>query len=157
MVEYEKAQICENGHVISMKSSRSKTYKFCSTCGAKILDACPKCHAPFIGEPKNMEAAYLVNIKPSAYCYECGELYPWTERQIEAVAEEIKLEMELTEQQQKEAIAILPDLVREATTTRANARKLKKILGFIGKTAAATLIEQILVFSCSAAKAVFLG
>lgn len=104
-----------------------------------------------------MEAAYLVNIKPSAYCYECGELYPWTERQIEAVAEEIKLEMELTEQQQKEAIAILPDLVREATTTRANARKLKKILGFIGKTAAATLIEQILVFSCSAAKAVFLG
>lgn len=103
-----------------------------------------------------MEAAYLVKVKPSAYCYECGEIYPWTKMQIKAVAEEIKLEMELTEQQQKEVISALPELVKEIPTTRASALKVKKILGFIGKTTAAALIEQIVVFACSAAQSVLL-
>lgn len=157
MAEYEKAQICENGHVISMRHSSFTTDKFCSKCGAKIIDACPKCHAPFKGEPKNMEAAYLVKVKPSSYCYECGKIYPWTEMQIKAVAEEIKLEMELTEQQQKEAIDALYELINETPTTKVSALKLKKILGFIGKAAATALIEQIVAFACPAAQAVFLG
>ncbi len=157
MKEYEKAQICESGHIISRRSSDFTTDKFCSSCGAKILDVCPKCNAPFKGEPKNMEAAYLIKIKPPAYCYECGEPYPWTKRKMKAVAEEIKLEMELTEQQQKELISALPALVNEIPETRASAQKVKNILGFIGKAAANALIEEIVTFACSVAKEILLG
>ena len=153
MAEHDKAQICENGHIISMSRSSFTMDKFCSKCGAKILDACPKCNAPFKGEPKDMQAAYLVKIKPSAYCYECGSMYPWTESKIKAVEEKIKLEMELTDLQQRELIAVLPELVCETSKTEAAVAKVKRIAMFIQTNAAAALIKEIISVCCPVATA----
>lgn len=88
-VEFDQAQICENGHAISIGKDNITDVKFCSGCGAKVLGTCPKCNAPITAVAKSLTPTYFVEIEVPKYCGNCGAPYPWTERTIEA-EEEIK-------------------------------------------------------------------
>lgn len=87
--DFDQAQICENGHAISIGKDNITDDKFCSGCGAKVLGTCPKCNAPITAVAKSLTPTYFVEIEVPKYCGNCGAPYPWTERTIEA-EEEIK-------------------------------------------------------------------
>lgn len=91
---FDQAQICENGHAISIGKDNLTDDKFCSGCGAKVLSACPKCNAPITAAAKGITPTYFVEIEVPQYCGNCGAPYPWTERAIAAEEEMKRLEEE---------------------------------------------------------------
>lgn len=78
MSEYDVAQICLNGHVITecLKLSPEKQVKFCPKCGTEAITKCKNCSAEIIGAHYVSETGYKKYEKPS-YCHNCGEPYPW--------------------------------------------------------------------------------
>lgn len=89
-VERDQAEICENGHVISIGKDNITEFKFCPDCGYKVIDACPKCNAPIEAAAKSLTPTRFAEIETPMYCGNCGTPYPWTERQLKA-DEELKL------------------------------------------------------------------
>ena len=92
---YETAQICENGHVITIRynSEKHEQEHFCSKCGAETFTECKYCHEPIKGSlviksrslnlisgyyddyasPYEIETKYYdENFKMPYYCYNCG-------------------------------------------------------------------------------------
>lgn len=92
--DFDQAQICENGHAISIGKDNLTDDKFCSGCGAKVLSTCPKCNAPITAVAKSITPTYFVEIEVPLYCGNCGAPYPWTERTIAAEEEMKRLEEE---------------------------------------------------------------
>lgn len=90
--EFDQAQICENGHAISIGKDNITDDKFCSGCGTKVLSTCPKCNAPIKAMVKSLTPTYFAEIEVPMYCGNCGAPYPWTERSIAADEEIKKLE-----------------------------------------------------------------
>jgi hypothetical protein len=79
--KYDIAQICLNGHVINDSTYQfpEGNKKFCQRCGKPTIVSCQDCGCPIRGN-------YIAVVDPAshytapAYCEDCGEPYPWTER-----------------------------------------------------------------------------
>jgi hypothetical protein len=80
MGDYDVAQVCREGHVITTTAQSAPQFRraFCGDCGSPTIMACEHCQAPirgyyhvpgFIGGTLDIE---LPN-----YCHECGKPYPW--------------------------------------------------------------------------------
>lgn len=78
-------QICLNGHKITGDASSPFAKKFCSKCGEATITACPSCKQPIPGDFKGEGVRLGMTNRPASFCAECGNPYPWTERQIQAV------------------------------------------------------------------------
>ena len=108
---YETAQICENGHVITIRYNSGKTWTrtlFVLKCGAKniyrmqILSWAIKGSLVIKSRSLNLISGYYddyaspyeietkyydENFKMPYYCYNCGKPYPWTEALLTETSE----------------------------------------------------------------------
>lgn len=152
---YKTAQICENGHLrnTDMEYHAAKNEDCCSICGAKVISACPYCGSPLRGEyfavkpcssatvydafgeahsarrvsgAKNIRISREVQV--SAFCCKCGKPYPWTEATLKTAENIINMLDELTEDQKKQLIDFIPDIIIETPRSRFAALVYAKFL-----------------------------
>lgn len=82
MGQYQPAAVCRRGHAYSDNITRTQGAEKCSTCGAKILTACPGCDDIIRGE-YYVEGISAIGFRytPPEFCHSCGKPYPWASRQ----------------------------------------------------------------------------
>src|SRR5258708_39786238 len=101
MDQYDTAQICLNGHVISKFAASQPDHqaKHCPTCGQPTIMVCQSCNAPIRGAYHMSGIIATFPYSSPSYCYNCGKSFPWTEKGINA-AKELAYDLEgLTEQE----------------------------------------------------------
>lgn len=143
---YRTAQICKNGHVITSNISYSEFLSdFCPDCGAKTISTCLDCKTPIRGKydilgVSNFSSSY----EPPAYCYHCGKPFPWTESKLNAIADLLDMQNQLTEEEKKRFISCLPIIFTETSQSEVTAFKLralfKKLPSEIG-----SLVKNIII------------
>lgn len=132
---YQTAAVCLNGHTATeaLEFSREGPGKFCAECGAKIISQCLGCSAKIRGH-YHVEGIFSVssNYKRPAYCYNCGEAFPWTAEGLKA-AKEIADELEgLGDEEREQLKAALDDVTREGPRNELAASRIKKTLAKAG-------------------------
>lgn len=127
---YDTAQICINGHVINTtaESSPQSNQKYCTECGAQTITVCPHCNTSIRGHYHVEGVIFLFEYKKPAYCYNCGQAFPWTESSLQA-ATELADELESLSQKEKEQLKnSFSDLVRNTPKTVVAETRFKKIM-----------------------------
>ncbi|MGM9626932.1 MAG: DUF2321 domain-containing protein [Faecousia sp.] len=147
------AYICENGHEIS-SSSDICAEKFCSQCGAPIISKCPTCNSIIRGKPRS-EYNYIFGFHVPAYCCTCGNPFPWTNAAIEAVKYMLE-ESDLSFDEQKKIVDILPDAMTETPRTQLAAIRFRKFIASAGEFVADGLRQFAIDFGCEIFKS-YLG
>ncbi len=69
-----------NGHVFAWLTDASLTPKHCAKCGEAVITACPQCNAPLPGDGEMLKW-----VPYHAYCWQCGNAYPWRADDINRV------------------------------------------------------------------------
>lgn len=152
---YRTAQICLNGHCISdsVDAYPQHSQPFCSQCGAPTITSCPSCSAKIRGDYHEDGLAYLsAKYTVPAYCYNCGEPYPWTKAAIDSLVDLISEDEELNTLQQEILAKSLPDIVAETPKTKVATTRIKKALLSAGKFTAEAIREFVIDFGCELAK-----
>ena len=84
---YKTAVVCLNGHIFTRDIetiSSHETISHCPQCGLQLVSTCIHCNSPLHGfKVQNNGMMIDSNSPPDAYCYNCGQPYPWTESALE--------------------------------------------------------------------------
>jgi len=145
---FDKALICESGHLINHSKTQSPVdaVDYCEKCGSKVLDKCTHCNTEIkgqkyrIGYPHN---SYAADFNNPSFCYKCGKQFIWTERKIQAA---IDIASEFTSDD-KEIESIRRDLnniVKEDTFAEISIRKLKLFMPKIAN-GAGELFKKLII------------
>ena len=155
MNTYHTALICENGHTISNDYEslpNAENENFCEKCGAKTFTACPNCNAPIHGR-KYIDGYPGVTPKQTpAFCYACGEPYPWTVVAMAAVKDAV---LEDPAVSGHNIIDLLPDIVSETPRTATASKKVAELMKLAGKFTSDTIRYFVIEFGCEIAKSYF--
>jgi hypothetical protein len=128
---------------------------YCELCGALVITCCPKCNRPIKGESANTIFAASPS-KPPAYCPECGQPYPWTERALSSAVALI-YETECLELEDRERlVSALPDISAETPNTQLAVTRIKRILTKVGNAGDEVIRSILAGITCEAVK-VLLG
>lgn len=135
---YDVAQICTNGHVVnsSADSAPQSNQKYCTECGSATIMACTSCCAAIRGYyyVPGIVFAGRHYCRP-AYCYNCGQPYPWTTSSLDA-ANELADELEsLTLEEREQLKNSFPDLLRNTPKSAVAEIRFKKIIKKVGSDA----------------------
>lgn len=134
---YDTAQICLNGHVINSMSvsSPKRNQQYCDECGAKTISTCPECNTSIRGYYHVPGVIGFFDYKKPAFCFNCGNPFPWTSSRIEA-ALELADELEnISEEDRQRLKDSFPDLVRDTPKTSVAETRFKKIMRMAGADA----------------------
>lgn len=136
---------CLNGHAVNGSSTRRPQFnaKFCDECGAPCVDACYACSTKLRG--RYWGGAIVTRAwAPAAFCFACGEPYPWTAARLDA-ARALALEADLLSvEEQQSLVATFDDLIRDTPRTPVAATRFKRLMTKAG-TGTASGMKDILV------------
>ncbi len=126
--QYDIAQFCENGHVVTLRlrTEPRRGQKFCEQCGAATLHACPKCGTTFRGPA--LQGRGFIDTSPPAFCRECGTSLPWTASAMQAAIELIAEDANLSAEERKAFADNLPDAARDTPKASVAAQRLGLII-----------------------------
>src|SRR5687768_10735201 len=110
--DYRTALYCENGHLItgSLEFSDLRINN-CLQCGSRTMSKCKHCASRILGDHQRPLFSGIDRAVRANFCYNCGNLYPWTENHLRAARELIEL-TSLTESDKEE----LKKSMTESTT-----------------------------------------
>ncbi|WP_297893030.1 DUF2321 domain-containing protein [uncultured Desulfovibrio sp.] len=134
---YDVAQICANGHVVnnSADSVPQSNQNYCTECGAATIMACPSCDTAIRGQYYVPGIVGGWHYCRPAYCYNCGQPYPWTTSSLDA-ANELADELEsLTLEEREQLKNSFPDLLRNTPKSAVAEIRFKKIIKKVGSDA----------------------
>lgn len=137
--QYDNSIICSNGHIVNEMVHRypEDNLKYCEKCGAKSLDKCDKCNTLFKGN------VYGNEYKLPLFCFNCGNVFPWTQLKIET-AIELGLSSELINDQERDTLrSSTLEIIKDTPKTMLEAIKFKKVIYKIGN-GTATMIKETL-------------
>jgi hypothetical protein len=135
---YDDAQICLNGHVINTYAASQPEHNSprCKNCGAQTITECPKCKTKIRGHfhiPGVV--SFLGPEPPPAFCFQCGEAYPWTAARLSAAREYVR-ELDRLDENEKGILSrSLDDLVRDTPNTSVAVLRFKKLAAKAGSVA----------------------
>jgi hypothetical protein len=135
---YDTGQICLNGHVINDNYHLHPQHnqRHCNKCGEPTIIRCQRCDAEIRGSYEVPGVAVVAASAPApAFCHECGQAYPWTQKRLETakcLAEEFD---QLDEAEIQALKGTLDDLVRETPKTELASFQFKKLMTKAGKGA----------------------
>lgn len=158
--EYDVAQVCLNGHVITERAKYSPEHltKFCDRCGEATTMICAECSTSIRGE--YLSRTLVVGggePTPPAFCHNCGKPYPWTQAGIRAAQELTAELMELTPEERDQLAKTLPDLIRDTPRTGLAAARFKRLVTKAGPVAVAAFGKILANFAAEGAKTIMFG
>jgi hypothetical protein len=143
---YTTPSICEReGHVQSRDISYVPATPFCGICGSKAMMTCGSCGVAIHGTMGRHPGAW----EPPNYCHDCGSMYPWTARRIEA-AKDLIIESDPSAQDVASAI---PDLAQPSANSTASIHKVGAWLKGVAPVLARSVWDLIAPILTSEAKA----
>lgn len=127
--KYDVAQVCLNGHVVNpiVKSTPEDCDPYCEVCGEKTITQCEKCNAPIRGYSLAYSNPHLY--EPPAYCRQCGQSYPWTERTIQTAVVRIAEDLSLDESEKIQIEEHVNDLMKRTPNQNLAARFFRGVWG----------------------------
>lgn len=129
---YDTAQICEQGHIITMfaESHKDRTKKHCTDCGAPTTTECFNCNEPIRGYHHVANSGIIAAVPDEApsFCHNCGKAYPWVESKIAAATALIEEAEGLSDSEKEALTKSLGDLVRDVPATEVAVVRFKKYL-----------------------------
>lgn len=151
MSDYDVAQVCLNGHVITEFAEKpDHRQDFCAKCGVRTITACEHCGKNIRGYLRG--SGYAGEFDRPAFCQYCGEAYPWTASAI-AAARDIADELDNLSPEEREALkGTLDDLVRDSPRTSVAVVRFKKYAGKAGNAGAAGLRDVLVSVVTEAAR-----
>jgi hypothetical protein len=82
---HDTQQVCINGHQVTDNYHRSPEFrrKFCATCGAETIIACPSCNAEIKGN-YHVDGVVAIGFRTPVptHCDNCGNKFPWTDKKL---------------------------------------------------------------------------
>lgn len=148
---YYVEAVCANGHVIQRNlEPNERPHKFCKKCSASVLYECQNCGAQIDGDLIGGMLVIGYDKPAPAYCGECGNPYPWTEKKILLLQKTLELEADCSKEDVNEFIKMVPDIISETPGTKFASllyRKLFSLAGEIGKSA---LVDFVKALACEA-------
>ncbi|MGO4685804.1 DUF2321 domain-containing protein [Hyphomicrobium sp. 2TAF46] len=159
MGTYRVAQVCLNGHVPTSSADRHPELRetFCSHCGDATTMNCIKCNTPIRGD-YDVEGVFSIgdHYRPPAFCHNCGNAFPWTERKISSAVELIEAAGTLSGEEIQQFKADLTELTKDSPKTLVASVRFKKVMGKVGNSIVSGVREIIVdVLSDTAKKAVW--
>jgi hypothetical protein len=132
MNQYDVAQICINGHLITstVTTSPQRAKDFCDRCGGRTISRCEECTAPIRGAYCYYRFGRLVTdsiTRIPAFCQKCGKAYPWTESKLDAardLADQLGLDIPERTLLEKS----IEEIIRDTPRAAAEAIKFKIIV-----------------------------
>jgi hypothetical protein len=152
MLEFDVAQICTNGHLITASSKEEPELmrNFCKRCGSQTITTCQHCNSEITGY--ETEYGALLGYDVPHYCPDCGKPYPWTEKSINTITLLIKEEANFSTEEAANLTNSLPDIVTETPATQLAVLRFKKAVCSAGKFTADSLRQFTIDFGCELAK-----
>lgn len=158
---YHVAQICLNGHVITDTYDQYPEFRqnFCDKCSAKTITKCPSCNSNIRGDYDDIDMVFISAGMTSApaYCYNCGNPYPWTEDKLDATKELLALDSKLSNEELEYLSSNLNSLLIDTPKTKLVATKFKLGLSKLGKESAMAIRDIIVEIASESAKKIILG
>ncbi len=130
--KFDTAQICENGHVITLAAEYQPERKqaHCLHCGLPTITNCPTCSASIRGA-RLLTRESLLSVRNNGveihvdtnsfifpkFCIECGAAFPWTEKKIQVLREYIINIDGLSEEDKRLLLTNLDDLIKATPRT----------------------------------------
>ena len=155
MGHYDVGQVCLNGHGITGDYSANSEFaeNYCSRCGAQTITQCLNCKSHIRGYYDHEGGVIAIpNFDVPAYCYKCGEPFPWTETALQA-AKELTDEIEgLSEGEREKAKGSLVEITRDTLQTELAVVRVKKLLARAGPTIGQALKEIIVAVATEGAR-----
>lgn len=155
MGHYDIGQVCLNGHAVTGNYRPESEFAedFCSRCGAETTTQCPKCKSHVRGYYDHDGGVIAIpTFDVPAYCYKCGEPFPWTTRAIQA-AQELADEIEgLSDKERETAKGSLIEITRDTPQTEVAIVRIKKLLAKAGPTIGHGLREILISVATEASK-----
>ena len=157
---YDRAEICLKGHLISASSNYSNHFEFCTACGSKTINKCPKCNAYILGWPYDDETElslrrYGEEFTIPAQCHNCGNPYPWTENNQKRLNALLLIDTVLTDEEKSILREHLPDLSVNDANTLTSAAIIKSISEKASKTTQSFIRNLVLSVAVDSAKKFF--
>ena len=153
MDHYKTAQICLNGHCVTSTAEKTQLLEnFCSLCGARTITHCQSCSTPIRGHYSMDNVAIFCEYEVPSYCYNCGKPYPWTESALQAAAELLALDDNLTLDESQSLVDALPDLLTETPRTQLAVAKFKKFLSSATQFTVDSVRQFAIDFGCTYVK-----
>lgn len=151
MSDYDVAQICLNGHVITEFAAKPDYRQdFCAKCGARTITACEACRKDIRGYLHG--SGFFGEYDRPAFCQYCGQPYPWSASAL-AAAREIADELDNLNPEEREALkGTLDDLVRDSARTSVAVLRFKKYATKAGSVGAAGLKDVLVSVVTEAAR-----
>ena len=148
--QFFDAQICQNGHVASFDTDPDLSLCFCDKCSSPMITSCLSCHTKIRGCIKNRDVKQIF-YRP-AYCYACGEPFPWTKSTLDATRETILEDEDLFDDEKEKICKSLPDLISETPRTNLAVTRVKKAVLRAGPDVKDALKQFVISLACEAAK-----
>ena len=138
---YDVQQVCESGHQITdcYINRPEQRNKFCQECGASTIIDCPTCDEKIQGARIEVRQSFLdarsgrsrnISVIPAdvpRYCQNCGAPFPWTQRKITAVIQNLVEFGDLNEEEKKTIEQDVENIAKDVPEAELSARRIKRI------------------------------
>ncbi|MGD0584458.1 MAG: DUF2321 domain-containing protein [Oryzomonas sp.] len=148
---YDIAQVCTNGHSANSAFEAFPQFNqdFCDKCGEKTITTCQSCETPIRGM---YHGGFSLEYDPPAFCYKCGNSFPWTQRKIQA-AIELAVEVGgLSGDDASQFDASIREISRDTPQTQVAAHRIKRLLGKFAKSTGNSIREVMVDIVSETAK-----
>jgi hypothetical protein len=161
---YRIAEVCRNGHVSTSNADEypDRREKFCSKCGEVTITHCSGCKLAIRGSYVKFGMQFAApdlnhdRYSPPAFCFNCGQAFPWTEIKIAGA-------MELLETTDIPAVELqqfrddLTEATKDTPKTAAASARIRKVLGRVGSSVASAIRDITVDILSEAAKKAIWG
>jgi hypothetical protein len=148
MGQYDTAQVCLNGHVITDTYYRVPQFRqdFCSMCGQATVHQCKACGTEIRGDyyvPGVIDLTMSKKVAPS-FCHGCGKPHPWTAAKIlaaQAMADEVE---GLNDAERVMLKASIEQIASDTPMTEVAVTRIKKLIPKVAKEGVGALRRLII-------------
>jgi len=130
MNEYDVAQICENGHLITPSAQKNPEdcQPFCDECGQPTIKECKECKEQIKGYKRFGGIGVVYEYACPKFCHRCGKPYPWTEKTLDATKKYVGEIKELKPEERELLIKNIEDIVKATPSQQISIFDFKKLL-----------------------------
>ncbi|UPU37491.1 DUF2321 domain-containing protein [Geomonas paludis] len=152
MEGYDVAQVCPNGHVSNEMSVAYPDFNrdFCESCGEKTITTCPSCKKPIRG---GLHGVFTTaEFTPPAFCRNCGQPFPWTQRGIQAAIDLATIVGGLQGEDAAQFGTSIQEVARDTAQAQVAAHRVKGLLGKVATTTASAIRDVMVDIVSETAK-----